>query len=198
MKNGLKELFKQIIPVKFGFLVTAYGFSLRQASQWHFVAQSPYCQVTMEIDRGRFGCWLERRDIETFPYHPVDVIVLAMCLGCQPQETLRFASEEEVFMQDVELYVIALQDYCSEFLEGNFAKWRKIIECLEEKGRQQEEERKQLALEHKINEARDAARAAWENKDYQQVVTIYNSIFPFLTPSEKRKLEYARKHIKTL
>jgi hypothetical protein len=199
MGRDLKELFKQTIPLRFDFLVTRYGFSLYQASQWHFVAQSPYCQITMEMDKKRFGCWLERKDVHIFPYHPIDVMVLATCLGYQHQEAPHFFSnEEEAFIRDVELYVTVLEDYCSEFLRGDFTKWEKIMRCLDEKGRQQEKERERIAQERRLNEAREAARTAWANKDYQQVIVMYESILPFLTPSEKKKLEYARRRTETV
>lgn len=195
MRKDLKELFEQTIPLRFGFLVTRYGFSLHQASQWHFVAQSPYCEITMEMDKKRFGCWLERKDAYIFPYRPIEVIVLATCLGYQHQTASHFLSkEEDVFIHDVELYVRVLEDYCSEFLRGDFTKWKKIIKCLEEKGRQQEKERERIAQERRLSEAREAARTAWINKDYQQVIVMYESILPFLTPAEKKKLEYARRH----
>ncbi|MCD4823976.1 MAG: hypothetical protein K8S55_05175 [Phycisphaerae bacterium] len=58
-------------------------------------------------------------------------------------------------------------------------------------------EARACALEKKIVETpiRRAAVAAWKDKDYVNVVKYYGSIMESLTPSEAKKLEYAKKHL---
>lgn len=49
--------------------------------------------------------------------------------------------------------------------------------------------------EQELKQAKKAASVAWENKDYSKFVEVFEPVVNALSPSEKKKLEYARKHL---
>lgn len=49
--------------------------------------------------------------------------------------------------------------------------------------------------EQELKQAKKAASVAWENKDYSKFIEIFEPVVNALSPSEKKKLEYARKHL---
>lgn len=53
-------------------------------------------------------------------------------------------------------------------------------------------------LERDLEQARIDSESAWVKKDYEKVVEILSSLQEHLTPSELKKLEYARKHLDPL
>lgn len=53
----------------------------------------------------------------------------------------------------------------------------------------------QWCNEQELKQARKAASVAWKNKDYFQFIEIFEPVVNVLSPSEKKKLEYARRHL---
>ena len=45
----------------------------------------------------------------------------------------------------------------------------------------------------KINEVKSKAQAAFHNQDYEQTITLYESIAPHLSDAERKMLDYAWK-----
>jgi hypothetical protein len=53
----------------------------------------------------------------------------------------------------------------------------------------------QWCNEQELKQAKKAASVAWENKDYTKFIEIFEPVINSLSPSEKKKLEYAHKHL---
>lgn len=196
METNLVKLFQETVPEKFDFLVKEYGFSLEFDICGHFVARSPYCQIMLVFEKKHFECWLERLDMEAYPHDAIEVVVVATCLGYHHNKELRFPSDTEVLTDEIELNVKLLREYCSDFLRGDFGSWTRVVDCLEERGKLIELTRDGIAQEAELSAERELAQLAWSKKDFLEVITHYENIQSFLTASEKKKLEYAKKQKK--
>ncbi|TQV82470.1 hypothetical protein FKG94_06930 [Exilibacterium tricleocarpae] len=76
------------------------------------------------------------------------------------------------------------------FLRGESSAYEK---ALFEKHRN----RNQWYKEQELRQARKVASEAWKNKDYKKFIQIFEPVAQDLSASEKRKLDYARKHLQS-
>jgi len=53
----------------------------------------------------------------------------------------------------------------------------------------------QWCNDQELKQAKKAASVAWENKDYSKFIEAFEPVVNALSSSEKKKLEYARKHL---
>jgi len=53
----------------------------------------------------------------------------------------------------------------------------------------------QWCNEQELKQAKKAASEAWENKDYTKFIEAFEPVVKSLSPSDSKKLEYARKHL---
>jgi hypothetical protein len=79
-------------------------------------------------------------------------------------------------------------DHAADFLMGNgfaFAQVKKF----------RNRESAEFELAAKLSHARLAVNTAWTAKNYKAVVKAFAPLEPFLSPAEKKRLEYSRKQI---
>lgn len=77
--------------------------------------------------------------------------------------------------------------HATDFLLGNALSFEQVA-------RQRERESDAYALEASLRTARARSEAAWTKRNYLNVVSALEPLGPHLSPSEKRRLEYARLH----
>jgi len=53
----------------------------------------------------------------------------------------------------------------------------------------------QWCNEQELKQAKKAAFEAWKNKDYTKFIKVFEPVVNSLSPSERKKLEYAHKHL---
>jgi len=49
--------------------------------------------------------------------------------------------------------------------------------------------------EQELKNAKKAASVAWDNEDYCRFIEIFEPVFDSLSPLDKKKIEYACKHL---
>jgi hypothetical protein len=104
------------------------------------------------------------------------------------QQTIFQASTREGVQQFVPKLAELVQKYATPFLEGDPAAYQSAADSL----------RRGSALcekEMQLRRVREQADAAWHDKDYGQVVSLYEPFQEDLTQSEGMRLEYAKKHL---
>jgi len=93
-----------------------------------------------------------------------------------------------------------ISQYAKPMLRGDFTAWQRsefyaqsswheAARTMDEGAREEWRERTRLS------EIREKAENAWKTRRYHEVVSLYDSIVKYLTPSEAKKLSIARKRI---
>jgi len=200
MDNDLEQLFCEMIPVRFDFLIKEFGFAFFQDRTWRFRAESPNCRVVMEYEKNHSACWIERLDdgsTEKDMFHAINVKLIAACKGyIRLPPDPQFYSKRESVTKEIDEYAMILKKYCSNFLEGNFSDWPQIVNCLLIQNDIREKNENIIVQSRLHQEIREKAKSAWKDKDFIQVISLYTSIFDFLSPTEKKKVEYAKKRLR--
>ncbi|KAF0111921.1 MAG: hypothetical protein FD147_435 [Chloroflexi bacterium] len=199
MDNDLEQLFCEMVPVRYDFLIKEFGFSFYQDHTWRFRAESPNCRIVMEYEKNHSACWIERIDdgsAGTEMYHGINVKLIAECKGYDSLASgPQFRSSRETIEREIDEYTMLLKEYCVNFLRGDFSEWALIVTCLKFQNDSRERKENLIVQARLHKEIREKAESAWKNKDFAQVVTLYTSIFDFLSPTEKKKVEYAKKQL---
>jgi hypothetical protein len=183
-----KVAFEEEVKKHFLFLVTDYGFQLSPIKQVGFVnsirfeSKEVYVYLfygppayEVEMSFGRIG-------IDDLPgaysFAPGDLTLLGNC------PTWSWNSNKS----DVAEFARFLRECGSDCLKGDqliFAQMKRNRDTLSQNWHQSE----------RIKNVRQAANDAWNQKQYDKVVKLYESIGTVLTGSEAKKLSYARKHL---
>ena len=194
MTSHLPQIFETTIIQEFVFLQMEFGLELTKESDYQFVAKSSNCHVVIDFDRNVVGCWIERLDIPLGdPYRGLSVEWIANSFGYRDDE-LRFLTYEESIIRQIKLHAKLLKDYCSEFLRGDFSGWKQVKEYVEKQIEIEDEKHNKESLKRPTSEIRQEAESAWLAKDYGKVISLFETMDEFLTPSERKKLLYSKKH----
>lgn len=121
------------------------------------------------------------------PFYLNEVLELAGVLEKTGYTFLQASSAERVkrLVPQLAEYV---EKYAASALEGNPHIFEKLAEI-----RHNNSER--YMKEMRLNRVRPAANKAWRDKDYVELIRLYESIHEDLTAAESKKLEYSRKHV---
>ncbi|MFH1870119.1 MAG: hypothetical protein ABIG36_05800 [Pseudomonadota bacterium] len=87
----------------------------------------------------------------------------------------------------VRLAALTLQ-HASDFLMGNDFSFAQVAKL-------RERESDAYALERDLRVARAKSEAAWTSRDYQAVVKALEPLEQYLSPAEKKRLDYSRRHL---
>ncbi|MFN8404086.1 MAG: hypothetical protein U0V48_11105 [Anaerolineales bacterium] len=191
----LLQLFKVLVMQEFSFLQKKYGFDFSKESDHRFTAKSSRCLVAIDFDKNVIGCWIERLDLpQKHPDRGIGVGWIAQYFGFRDDE-IRFLTREESITQQTKSLANQLREYCKEFLLGNFSQWEDIKEFVRKQIEIEEEKEKEQSLQRLVSDVRYDAETAWKDKNYGKVIDQLEIIEEFLTPSEREKLEYAKRHV---
>lgn len=98
-----------------------------------------------------------------------------------------FQAGEPKIVEECLLKISALiKKYCVSLLNGDKTEWTKV-------SIQQQLNSQKLHEEYTINPVKEDAERAWKEKRYKDVVKLYSSVEHYLTNTEKKRLEYAKK-----
>lgn len=184
--------FQTPVARSFGFLLAEYEFELAKSTE--FLVRYESAGVFVEV------CFDGRRSYE------LDVKLGERNISRNRRERsfglaeilrLQEAPEKDQFrciqvntqllLDDfVEGLAARLKRHGKDFLLGSKEAYAKL-------GEQRAQETAAYGLESHLAVVRKAAKKAWEEKDFTEVANLYESIEQHILPSEKKKLEYARK-----
>jgi hypothetical protein len=202
MDNDINTILYKLVLDKFEFLITEYGFKIYRDNEWRFIAESSFCRVIMDYDKGLFDCWIERlydKNMEKDLYPIINVQVIACCLGyIKPEFETQFIAKKDSVTKEIIEYSYLLNEYCANFLRGDFSKWAQVVSCVQIKSENLENQDNIIKQKNLVKAFREKAQAAWIVKDFEKVIEDYNHIFDLLTPTEKMRFEYSKKHMKNL
>lgn len=177
----------------FDALADHYNLECTKSSEWEVRFQNSKVFLQVLFDSGRsFEIGVEIGQIPAMgvlerPFN------LAEILRLQKSPDASYIANLEASQPKVQRHIIArlaelTKKYAGQLLDGD-----KQAFLILSKFRDRECE--EYALARDLRYARRDAESAWLKKDYFGVINIYKSLKTVLTPVEKRRLEFAEKHI---
>lgn len=97
------------------------------------------------------------------------------------------ASTEERLEKGMQLLSDCVKKYAQKALLGDIDFYEDVMMFLKRK-------RESARRSNEMKYLEELARTAWENKNFSEVIRLYNSKFDQLTPLQRKKLNYALKH----
>lgn len=191
-------VYEKLAKVNFAFLTEKYGFRLSNIEKMdgrYIVLQYLSERVFVNLYYGS-------------PSFELDFIIGRIGIEDKPDNE-GFTSGDLVSLGDNEKWA-SYKLYSAHSYENLYKCLPKLAELLESFGASClkgdaspyekmlfEKKRKvnQWCNEQELKQAKKAASIAWENKDYSKFIEIFEPVINALSPSEKKKLEYARKHL---
>ncbi len=175
----------------FQFLITEYGFSIIEEEPTFIRYETT--AVFINIYHGRqsyeigFECGLKR--IEEASRYRLPVILLGL-LGEKAREIRAYyqANEQEVIANCLVKLASLVKDYCSPVLQGDDIAFARIANV-------SSSENRALTEKYSIDPIKRKAEAAWSDKNYEKVISLYGSIKGSLSEIEKKRFDYACKRI---
>lgn len=189
--NGLNQ-FEEFVTRDFRFLETEYDFKLIETKTDYYYSSVRYeskeVYVTAYYCPARYECDIALGIIsENTPSYSIgELPSLEADFNSSPNYTFEKLTQAEITERNVSWFALILRKYGVEYLKGNSTVFRKIKENREQKG-------KEYTMEMENQQLRQIAETAWKQKDFRVVASSYKSIEKFLSPAEKKKLEFAEK-----
>lgn len=192
------SIYEMMAKESFKFLTEKYGFRLAKVEKvegkyivLHYLSETVFLNLfygspsyELDFSFGRIGKSGKPKN-ESFSSSDL----ASVCYGEDRGYRLFSANSYENLLKCVPKLADLLKGYGGGFLEGNSQSYEKILFETKQK-------LNKWYNEQELKQARKDASVAWENKEYFKVINIFESIFNDLSPSEKKKLEYSRKHQK--
>lgn len=183
----------QAIAIKeFDFLRADYGFKCVKAGPWLVKYESNAVFIKIHFDGNRsyeLGCELGRNDgfrgsLEV----PFDLGEIIRCKGNSEKDTQTAfqVTSSESLQKFCKLLAAHLKHYAHEFLIGSGDAVKQVAEF-------RDRECEDYALERDLELMRSQLGAAWQNRDYKNIVELLSPFKEKLEQSELKKLEYALK-----
>ena len=191
-------VFEKLAKVNFAFLTEKYGFRLSNINKidnryivLQYISERVFVNFYYASPSFELDFSIGRIDIEDKPdndgFTSGDLVFL-----CKDTEwadyKLYSAQSYENLCKCLPKLAKLLESCGGSCLEGDAPSYEKMLF---------EKKRKinQWCNEQELKQAKKAASVAWENKDYYKFTEILEPVIDALSTSEKRKLEYARKHL---
>ena len=184
--------FVDFVRKDFLFLETDYGFritDIKSNFNYSWVRyESKKVYVTAYYFPSRYECdvALGLFSDESQNYSIGELLILINDFNLSPTYNFEKTTQIEKTERNVSWFASILRKYGREYLKGNPA----VFEELKEN---QEKMSKEYTQEILNKQTRQKAEFAWKQKDYDAVIRSYKAIEEFLSPSEKKKLEYAKR-----
>lgn len=183
--------FSEVVTRRFSFLTTEYKFKLVESSEHLVRYESDKIFVNVRYDRDRsYELDVEIWERNVLPEEQDRPFSLAEALrnNGAPEESLYRciqASTQPVLEAFIDSLADSLRRYGEEFLIGNKRAFAEL-------GDQRDRECSVYAIDQKLVAVRRSAEEAWRDKNYVKIIALYESIEAYITPSERKKLVYAR------
>jgi len=185
------EIFHDMVPRDFGFLVDPYGFNLSRDDDYSFTAIATHGEVTVELDWGSIV-------VSIRPAETGRSVRLSFIVGALDAEVLflpRYPWGPEEAREEITRQACLLQSYCGELLSGDYSKWAALEEhqhCVLEQWRSESE---RLVREARLKLVRRRAESAFAARRFSEAAQLWSSIREDLNEGESRKHDYARRRL---
>lgn len=186
MKDRRSLGFEEAVRTLLEPVLNRYGFVRVEESSHLVQFESPHVSlallhqpVSYELD-----LVVTRKDWPDRHFSLQDVLEATQ--GAKP--TFFQASSADRVSLCVTLITQLLQEYGDGVLRGDMDAYDRMAKA-------QDARSQELTNEVVSRPIREAAEAAWKNKDYVQVKRLYESVRGDLTPTEVRRLNYAAAHL---
>ena len=181
------------IGTKMDFLI-AHGFQIVCQSETQFVYESDRVRIAIKCDNSRdFGLLVEL-SVASEKNGQFDFVGELWEFEEMNQYLPRGivfplqASTDRALESSIDFVAKYLRDHGEKLIDGNRELFRKF------KGFR-EARILQYNLEISLQTMRRQAASAWSNRDFRTLKQLYEPYFEHLTPSERVKLEHARKNV---
>ncbi len=187
----IKLGFMESVLANFRFLHDL-GFGPVQEEVTFVRYESPSVFVNIYHGRSSFELGVEVGRLEE-PREAItlyDIISWAGALNAEGfgQHVMFQVSSPKGVQQFVSKLASLVQQYGMPFLQGNYTAYKEVLEARSHAAADYEKQVQLLDL-------RRRAEAAWEAKNFAEVVQLYSSMKPHMTTLEVKRLDYAEKQV---
>lgn len=174
----------------FKFLVSKYNFRLIEEVETFVRYESDTVFINFYHGRSSFEIGVEMGLLKHEGDSRFRLPTIMAALAPEYKERVFFQANESKVVEKCLIKVSELlQKYCIALIKGDESTFLKVSV-------QQQLEGAKLHEEYTINPVKEDADKAWHEKRYADVVKLYSSVEHYLTNTEKKRLEFARKHHK--
>lgn len=188
------DMYENLTKKHFAFLVEDHGFSISKihkvADQSIFIeykSDKVFVRLHYGVPDFELDFFVGRIDIDSVGFNSSDLIAVYDAIN---------SSNYRVYAANSYNNLLTCLPKLADVLKSIHP------ECLEGKTSFYENMRldKQKRVSHwgdeqELKQSKRAAKAAWDDKDYPKFIEIFEPIASSLSPSELKKLEYARNHV---
>ena len=181
--------FKNCALKEFNFLVNEYGFRCTKSDTYYLRFESKIVFVELYYDDQRsfemdfsIGLLDDLYEGKERPFYLVELVKYSAPNDDEDYRLIQ-ASTPEKIAQLLPKLANLVKTYAKEFLSGNKTRFKDLSYFRENRSNQ-------YAMGKTLKDVRAAARKAWENEDYARVIELYEPVKKYITPSERKKLEY--------
>ena len=184
--------FEKIALDAFQFLQAQYGFRCVEFNQWNVRYESESVFVSVYFDGTRsfeLGCSFGRLNDLKKPYpESFDFGDLLRCEVGSVEGSSFQVTTSDALKKFTNLLAEKLERHGSRILVGDDSAFDLILKL-------RDQANLEYAREERLEQIRHSLEKAWRAKEYQKVVELLAPVQEWLTPSEVKKLEYARKRL---
>ena len=176
------DVFRERVPVAFGFLVGDLGYRIEPEEDDCFVAVSEHCTVTVELDWGSVV-------VSVRPTDAARSVRLSFIVGALDPAVLflpRYPWGPDEARDEVERQAGLLRRFCGELLRGDFSRWPDLESHQQNVLEQWRRESERLVREARAKLVRRRADAAFQARRYSEAAQLLGSIEEDLGDGERR------------
>lgn len=184
--------FKECVLKEFNFLISNYKFKCKKADTYYLRFESTTVFIELHYDGQRsfeidlsLGLIADLYDGKERPFYLDELIGFSIPDGNEDYRLMQASTSEQVARFVTKLAVLT-EKYATDFLLGNRFSFKALSDF-------REKESNQYSLETNLKDIRTAAKEAWHNKNYADVIRLYEPVKKHITQSEIKKLEYCYK-----
>ncbi len=186
--------FKDSVLKSFDFLQSAYLFHCVEANDYSVRYENDTVFVVVLFDQGRsFELDVEigqKGVLYGGQERPFNIGEVLRFKEVEKKEHYSFlqASDQTHLRNAINRLSVLLEKYGDDFLKGNRFAFKSLID-------HRINECEEYAAARDLKFIRSEAEKAWREKDYRKVVSLYGPVKSQISGSEKKKLDYAERHL---
>lgn len=188
-----KSIFNKSVLLEFDFLQKDYGYNCIKSGCNYLKFESNKVCIIINYDNQRsfevnfiIGLLGETNNTLQTSYEISEIL---RCLNNTKINQAIQSNNIKEIPRLLNKLALIVKKYLRDFLLGKKQTYKLLSEYI-----QKESEKHILNL--KLSDVRKTAKTMWNLKNYSEVVTLYESMGSYLKPSEIKKMNYAKKHIK--